>query len=93
MEELKKTAIESEKKGYEFVWNLYKKFNERIDKVLSEILDEKEEQKFGLVDLYKWLKNKFKRANEKIKITDEKLFNEIKKESKNEKDNNTASNN
>ena len=78
-EDLKKVAKESEEKGYNKVMSLYKKFNEKVDKVLSEILDEKENEKFGIFDLIKWIKNKFKKVNKEMEIKDDKLLDEDKK--------------
>ena len=78
-ENLKKVAKESEEKGYNKVMSLYKKFNEKVDKVLSEILDEKENEKFGIFDLIKWIKNKFKKVNKEMEIKDDKLLDEDKK--------------
>jgi len=76
---LKEIAKESEEKGYQKVWDLYKKFDSKLDKFLSEILDEKEDQKFGIFDLWKWLKDKFNRVNKKIEIKDNELLEDNKK--------------
>ena len=79
-ENLKKVAKESEEKGYQTIMNGYKKFNEKVDKVLSEILGEKEDEKFGIFDLWKWIKNKFKKVNKEMEIKDDKLLDEDKKD-------------
>lgn len=76
---LKKVAKESEEKGYNKVMSFYKKFNEKVDKVLSEMLGEKENEKFGIFDLWRWIKDKFKKANKEIEIKDDKLLDEDKK--------------
>jgi hypothetical protein len=76
---LKKTLKESEEKGFNAVYKVYKKVNDSIDKTLSEILDEKPEQKFGLIDIYKWIKKKFIKFQKDIEIKDEDLLEENKK--------------
>jgi len=77
MKDLKQIAKENEAKGFQKTWELYKKFDKAVDKILSDILGEKEEDKFGIFDLWKWIKNKYKGLQNKI--DDEKDFLEEKK--------------
>jgi len=87
MNNLKKIAKENEEKGYQKAWEIYTKFNQKVDKVLSEILGEKEEEKFGIFDLWRWIKDKYKKINKKM--DKENMLNE--KDKKDEKDNSNSS--
>ena len=62
-EKLSDIAKKSQENGENFVWNLYQKFNNAIDKVLCQITGETEETKFGLKDIPAWFKKKFNRKD------------------------------
>lgn len=58
---LKEVAKKSEEAGFNAVWNIYKRFDNAVDKVLREFTGEKKEEQFGLKDLYKKVKGWFKK--------------------------------
>jgi len=59
--DLKEVAKKSEEAGINAVWNIYKKFDSAVDKILREFTGEKKEEQFGLKDLYKKIKGWFKK--------------------------------
>jgi len=62
---LKEIAKENEEQGYQKFMELYNKFNESVNKVLKEMLDEDKTGQYGLKDLWNNIKNKFGGNNEK----------------------------
>jgi len=63
---LKEIAKENEEKGYQKFMELYNKFNESVNKVLKEVLDEDKTGQYGLKDLWRDIRKKFGGNNEKI---------------------------
>jgi len=63
--DLKTIAENSEKKGFELVMKWYEKLNNAIDKPLKELLDENKTGQYGFKDLFRDIKEKFGKKNEK----------------------------
>ena len=61
---LKQVAKESEEKGFKKAYEIYKKFDKKVDETLSKMIDEKPEQKLGLIDLWKKIKRFFNKEKE-----------------------------